>query len=92
LARLRISDRAGGHIRAITAYTRDRWGEAQARAYVSGLRQKCQDMADAPSQAPEFSKGVRRFFFGSHAVFFREHPNGIEIIAVLHQRQLPDLD
>lgn len=75
----------------IYRYTRERWGEAQAKRYITGLfdafdRIDSQGVASRPVPA-EF--GVQGYFFRyeSHFVYWRRLSNGdIGIVTILHER------
>lgn len=91
MASVRFSSRAADEIRGIVSYSRDRWGEAQALRYIAGLRRTCLKLAETPTMAQVFEGEYRRFPYGGHFIFFRAGVDGIDIVAVLHQRQYPNL-
>jgi toxin ParE1/3/4 len=90
----RFTTRARDDLRDIGAYTRDRWGEAQADLYLSALERRCQEMADAPRlrRVYEDAPSYFRSLVGRHAIFYR--PDGdtaILIVRILHGSMLPEL-
>lgn len=60
----RFTARARADLRDIAAYTRDRWGDAQADRYLGALERRCQEMADAPhmrrvyEDAPDYFRSL----------------------------------
>ncbi|WP_158969750.1 type II toxin-antitoxin system RelE/ParE family toxin [Chachezhania sediminis] len=88
---IRVQEAAALRLDDIYRYTRDRWGEAQADRYVTGLfeafeRIEAHGVASKPVPA-EF--GVDGFFFRyeHHVVYWRRLSDGdIGIVAILHER------
>lgn len=88
---VRVQEPASWRLDEIYRYTRERWGEAQANRYITGLfeafeRIETHGVASRPVPA-EF--GVDGFFFhyGRHFVYWRRLSNGdIGIVTVLHER------
>ncbi len=77
---------------AIFDYTVDQWGWKQANAYVDGLSECFQLLADSPGLGKPSDlrvAGVRRVEHGSHVVFYKEVRGGIKILRVLHRSMLP---
>ena len=88
---IRFQEAASRRLDAIFRHTRDRWGEAQAEAYIAGLFGACEGIerhATLSRPIPaEF--GVNGFFFRyqKHLVYWRRLSNGdIGIVTVLHER------
>ena len=75
----------------IYRYTRDRWGDRQAEAYITGLFaafDKIESHGAASKPVPAVF-GVEGFFFRyeRHFVYWRRLPGGdIEIVTILHER------
>lgn len=88
---VRIQEAASLRLDDIYRHTRDRWGEAQADRYITGMfeafeRIEPHDVASRPIPA-EF--GVDGFFFRyeRHFVYWRRLSNGdIGIATILHER------
>lgn len=91
MSQVRIQEAASWRLDEIYRYTRERWGEAQAERYITGLfdafsRIESHAIASRPVPA-EF--GVRGFFFRyeHHFVYWRRLSNGdIGIVTILHER------
>ena len=90
----RFTTLARADLRDIGAYTRERWGDAQAERYLGALERRCRELADAPhmrrkcEDAPEYF----RSFVGRHAIFFRSDEDGaLLIVRILHGAMLPEL-
>lgn len=88
---IRVQEAASLRLDDIYRYTRDRWGEAQADRYITGMfeafqRIETHGVASKPIPA-EF--GVEGFFFRCehHFVYWRRLSDGdIGIVAILHER------
>lgn len=88
---VRVQESASWRLDEIYRYTRERWGEEQAKRYITGLFEafehiETHGVASRPVPA-EF--GVDGFFFhyGRHFVYWRRLSNGdIGIVTVLHER------
>lgn len=88
---IRVQEAASLRLDDIYRYTRDRWGEAQAHRYITGMfeafeRIEAHGVASKPIPA-EF--GVEGFFFRyeHHFVYWRRLSDGdIGIVAILHER------
>ena len=93
MPRVEFADEARADIRSIITYTIDHWGARQARGYVAGLRKFCAELAVMPAVGTDASwlaPGMRRFPFESHVIYYREIPDGIVIVAVIHKNQDPE--
>lgn len=88
---VRVQESASWRLDEIYRYTRDRWGEARASSYITGLfeafgRIERHGVVSRPIPA-EF--GVEGFYFRyeRHFVYWRRLSNGdIGIVTVLHER------
>jgi toxin ParE1/3/4 len=88
---IRVEDAASRRLDEIYRHTRERWGEAQARQYISSLFSafdliENHGVLSKPVPA-EF--GVEGYFFrcGKHLVYWRTLSNGdIGIVTILHER------
>lgn len=88
---IRIQESASFRIDEIYQYTRDRWGVAQAGAYITGLFEAFEKIAthEVKSRPIPAEFGVEGFFFRykKHIVYWKKLGNGdIGIVAVLHER------
>jgi toxin ParE1/3/4 len=84
-----LSPRARRDLDEIWRETVDRWGVAQAERYVRQIQASIELVAENPSIArtcDEIRAGYRRFPSGSHMLFLRLGPEGIEIVRILHGR------
>lgn len=74
--------------------TAEHWGDEQAVAYANFLLATAQTLADSPTLAPLVPNrpGTRVFVARwknarqGHRIFFRETPNGILVLRLLHTR------
>ncbi len=92
MPKVEFTDEALADLRSITAFTIENWDAAQARRYIAGLRDFCDELAAMPGIGKEagwLMPGVRSFPYQSHVIYYREARQGIIIIAVVHKRQEP---
>ena len=83
-----LSSKAAADLDRIHEYTILNFGLKQARAYLSGLRERFETLAENPMHgrsASELSPGLRRLEYQSHVVFYVPKDKGIRIVRVLHQ-------
>ncbi|WP_417231183.1 type II toxin-antitoxin system RelE/ParE family toxin [Brevundimonas sp.] len=88
---VRVQQAASHRIDAIYRHTRDRWGEAQAERYVTGLfdafaRIATHGVASRPIPAA-FGVDGYVFRYERHLVYWRHLSNGdIGIVTILHEQ------
>lgn len=75
----------------IYLFTRERWGEAQADAYITGMFDRFQAICDrrVPWKPVPAEFGVTGFFtrYQRHYIYWAEAPEGhIRIVTILHER------
>lgn len=83
-----LSSKAAADLAGIYEYTILNFGQEQARAYLSGLHERFETLAEQPMHghtADELAPGLRRFEYQSHIVFYVPKDNGVRIVRVLHQ-------
>lgn len=89
----RYSRKAKEDLRRIATYTKETWGEEQARVYLSDLERVCQRVALLPmsgSEAPERA-GYRKVPCEGSTIYYRLYEGGqIEIVRILHARMLAE--
>jgi toxin ParE1/3/4 len=84
-----ISPRAQADIDGIWDYTAERWNEEQAARYIRALQEAIETVAADPQRGrscEQIRPGYRKYAAGSHVVFYRATPKGIDVVRVLHQR------
>lgn len=87
MAAYSLSSKAAADLDGIYEYTILTFGLGQARAYLSGLRERFETLADNPMHgrsARELSPGLRRLEYESHVVFYVPKDNGVRIVRILH--------
>ena len=88
---IRVQEAASVRLDEIYRYTRDRWGEAQAEAYLTGLfaafeKIETRGVMSKPVPA-EFEVEGYFFRYEHHFVYWRRLSNGdTGIVTVLHER------
>jgi len=88
---IRIQNAASHRLDAIYRYTRDRWGEAQADRYITGMfeafeRIETHGVVSRPIPIA-FEVDGYMFRYEKHVVYWRRLPDGhIGIVTILHER------
>jgi toxin ParE1/3/4 len=85
----RLSPRAQADLEDIWDYTVERWGGRRAEAYIRQICGAVEALAATPGIArrcDEVRPGYWKHPVGSHVMFFRRHPNGIDVVRILHGR------
>ena len=87
MSRLHISDRARSDLDAIWRYSFEQWAQARADDYYLALREKLHQIATAPESgaAVDVRPTCRKILSGSHYIYYRAVPGGVEVLRVLHQ-------
>lgn len=91
MSRVRVQGSAALRIDEIYRYTRDRWGEVQAEAYVIGLFESFEkiESGGVSSRPVPAEFGLEGFFFRykRHFVYWKKLADeDIGIVTVLHER------
>jgi toxin ParE1/3/4 len=89
MAAYSLSEKAVSDLEGIYEYTILHFGLEQARAYLLGLHERFQILADNPGvgrSAAQLAPGLRRHEYQSHIVFYVPKGNGVLIVRVLHSR------
>jgi toxin ParE1/3/4 len=83
-----LSPRAANDLEEIWDYTAMRWSLDQAEVYIRQIKSAIEVISDQPRRGrscDHIKPGYRRYFVGSHVLFYREGRGGVEIVRVLHQ-------
>ncbi len=88
---VRTQEAASLRLDDIYRYTRDRWGEAQADCYITGMFEAFDriDTHGVLSKPIPAAFGVEGYFFRyeKHFVYWRRLSNGdVGIVTILHER------
>jgi toxin ParE1/3/4 len=84
-----LTPRAEGDLDEIWDYTADRWGLDQAETYTRQLWTDMRAVAARPAigrPCPEVRPGYHKYPSGSHVLFYRLIPAGIDVVRILHER------
>ncbi len=94
MKRVVLTPLARSDLRGIWLYTNEHWGAGQADDYTDAIEADCQAAAaGAGAVGTVAGRGdLRRRVVRSHVVYFRDLPDRIEVIRILHSRQDPDLN
>lgn len=93
MAAYRLSPRAEADLLEIGAFTREKWGYAQADRYLSELEACFLLIASRPGigrACDRIEPGMRRIETGKHVVFFQLEADTVVIWRILHQRRIPE--
>jgi toxin ParE1/3/4 len=88
---VRIQEAASLRLDDIYRYTRDRWGEAQADRYITGMFEAFEAIEKHRSSSKpvpaEFGVDGYYFRYEKHFVYWRWLSNGdIGVVTILHER------
>lgn len=85
-----LTQKAKADMLSIGRYTREQWGTAQQKRYLSQLDFAFYDLADKPSigrACDDIREGYFKYGVGKHLIFYRcSAPDIIEIVRILHSR------
>ena len=91
----RLTPRAADEIIDIEFYSIAQFGSRQAERYKQGLAACFELISSQPMLgriAKNIGSDIRRHEHGSHVIFYRSEQEGILILAVVHERSMPDLE
>ncbi len=86
---LSFTPRAVADIDAIWDYSAAKWGENQADAYTDAIRDMCKALVSGKKRGRETNLRIRylKVKCRSHVIYYRDLPDRLEIIRVLHSAQ-----
>ena len=82
-----LSNRADSDPTDIYLYSFRGFGEGKADAYVAGLSERLQRLADSPrlGRPAEIRPDLLRYRYGRHLIFYRTEATGIFVVRILHE-------
>jgi toxin ParE1/3/4 len=83
----RLSEEVQNDLREILRYTRENWGNKQAKHYLVELAAGFENIARSPKLGKareEVEKGLRSFSVARHIIFYRTGTECVEVARVLH--------
>jgi toxin ParE1/3/4 len=89
-----LSQRAASDLLDIYLYGVEQFGSAQAERYRLGLDACFSMLSDHPRigrLSDTIRPGVRRHEHGSHVVLYKENPDHVLIVAIVHGRSIKGL-
>ena len=89
MSRFTLSPRAQADLEEIWDYTEARWSRDQAEIYVRQIKTAIENLAADPSRGracDDVRAGYRKYPVGSHVLFYRVRPDGVDIVRILHGR------
>jgi toxin ParE1/3/4 len=87
-----ISPLAQQDLQTIVLYTKQQWGEAKAKVYLSDIKLRFYDLIEQPQiglNRDALFKNLSSITVNRHVIFYRIDNSAIQIVRVLHQRQDP---
>lgn len=84
-----LSNKAREDLHQIASYTKAKFGEVQAKAYLTGITEIVARLVETPALAHKITyirQEYRRYLFQKHAIYFKETTYGIYIMRILHQQ------
>jgi toxin ParE1/3/4 len=93
LKRLILSHRARTDLADIWNYSAEQWSVTQADAYITAIRQACEDLLEGrrTGRAADLVKpGYRTSYVASHTLYFRVENDSLIIVRILHQSMEPE--
>ena len=90
----RLTRRAEADLTRIFSRSYNVFGPIQAERYRDSLMACCDLLGDNPGMGRPvpIRQRLRRHEHGRHVIFYRQDGDGILVLAVLHQRQIHDLE
>ena len=85
----RLSPLAEADLNDMFDYSLDRWGVRQAETYLRQIYEAVEAVAVTPKigrSCDQIRAGYWRYPAGSHVIFFRISPYGIDVVRILHNR------
>ena len=95
MSEVELSGRASADLLDIYLHGIRTFGPRQADRYLESLERCFVTLAQNPRMgrnADRVGAGLRRHEHLAHVIFYEETKGGVLIVAVLHGRQLPNLD
>lgn len=92
MASYKLTESARADISGIVNYTLREWGQRQALAYIQGLEDVAQTLAERPligKDCNDLHSGLRGYPYRSHTLYYLQAVHGITIVRVLHQKMNP---
>jgi toxin ParE1/3/4 len=89
MARVFLRPAARADLEDIARYTETTWGRRQRDLYLTAIDAKLGALAANPKigkPRDAVRAGYRSSRVGAHVIFYREFPEGIEVVRILHQR------
>jgi len=89
LSRYVLSPAAKADLEAIWRFGEAQWGPVRAELYVRDIQRAVETVSADPRRgrpSHEIRAGYSRFAVGVHMPFYRQRPNEVDIVRILHQR------
>jgi toxin ParE1/3/4 len=87
MAEVVISPEAEDDLKGLGIFTEENWGRKQREKYLAQLGKRMETLAAHSTlgkKRHDLPNTPYSYHEGKHVIFFREAPNGIEVIRVLH--------
>jgi toxin ParE1/3/4 len=84
-----LSPRAQADLDDLWDYSAENWGDDQAESYMRQIQAAIELVANDPRRGrpcDDIRPAYSKFAVGSHVLFYRRTPNGVDVVRILHQR------
>ena len=84
-----FTPRSAADINEIWDYSAANWGVSQAERYTAEIRDTCQSLASGRKTGRRLTvrPGYLSYPCGSHVIYYRDRPDRLEVIRILHSAQ-----
>ena len=89
MVNFQLTELAKQDLRSIGRYTQTTWGREQRNTYLAKIDAAFHRLAVEPQlgkSCDDLRAGYRKYPVGKHLIFYRQSPDRLEIIRILHQR------
>jgi len=86
---IELSPAALADLDAIWEYSLQNWGESRSETYIRGINAALELVTVNPHMARDAASirpGLRKYYVGSHVIFFRVNDKHIIVSRILHAR------
>ena len=89
----KLRQQAKQDIKKIGRYTFKKYGKSKRDKYLRGLSKAFKSLAEMPYRG-QLRDDIRKDYYScqykKHVIFYRIHTDYVEIVAVLHNKMLPE--
>ncbi len=89
MSRVTLTPKAKADLDDIWYFTLARWGMDQAEKYIRDLWETMKNQVSGPGNSTDIDDvrpGYKKVRAGSHVIFFKVAPEGIDVVRILHKK------